>query len=252
MSTTQAALQFRAFIERIERLEEDRKAIADDIAEVFKELKGAGFDKDAAKTVLKVRRTDGGLAQYHERSAIVDVYLAALGMLPADEADRAPARAREIIEEFPTATQDLSAAIDNAGGIGPALSAALGVDVEIVRADPATGEITESEIPRPVPTEDEEKAGEAVSLSPASPAELNSAHEPQSSPASAEADAPCPVLGASATISDDEIPDFVKKPFARPARPLRPHCLNPGLCAGTGSKHCHSCTKALEEAGEPA
>ena len=230
MSTTQAALQFRAFIERIERLEEDRKAIADDIADVFKELKGTGFDKDAAKTVLKVRRTDGGLAQYHERSAIVDVYLAALGMLPADEADRAPARAREIIEEFPTATQDQSA----------------------VDHDPATGEITESEIPRPVPTEDEEKAGEAVSRCPASPAETNSAHEPQSSPASAEADAPSPAPGASATISDDEIPDFVKKPFARPARPLRPHCLNPGLCAGTGSKHCHSCTKALEEAGEPA
>ena len=92
---TVAAQQLRAFVERIERLQEERKTIAADIAEVFKELESTGFDKAATKAILKIRQADDGLAVWSERSATVALYLTALGMAPA------PARARENIEQFP-------------------------------------------------------------------------------------------------------------------------------------------------------
>lgn len=75
---TVAAQQLRAFVERIERLQEERKTIADDISEVFKEAVGTGFDKAAIKDILKIRRK--GLAEYEEHSAILDLYLTAMGM----------------------------------------------------------------------------------------------------------------------------------------------------------------------------
>lgn len=78
MSDTVAAQQLRAFVERIERLTEERKTIADDISEVFKEAADTGFDKLALKEVLKIRRI--GLPEYAERSTILDLYLDALGM----------------------------------------------------------------------------------------------------------------------------------------------------------------------------
>lgn len=99
-----ATANLRAFLDRIERLQDERKTIADDIAEVFKELESAGFDKIAAKAVLKIRSTDDGIAKWTERSAILDLYLAELGMLPAP----APARTREIIEQFPPSIASVS------------------------------------------------------------------------------------------------------------------------------------------------
>lgn len=105
-SGTPAAQKLRYFLERIERLEEERKAIADDIAEVYKELSSEGYDKDAAKVVLKIRRNAEGLAAWNERSAIVDLYLSALGMLPEGRAP-APAHARvENVHEFPLRRAD--------------------------------------------------------------------------------------------------------------------------------------------------
>jgi uncharacterized protein (UPF0335 family) len=71
--------QLKAFIERIERLEEEKKAIADDIKDVFAEAKGNGFDVKALRTVLKIRKQDKD--ERSEQEAIVDTYLQALGML---------------------------------------------------------------------------------------------------------------------------------------------------------------------------
>lgn len=100
-SGTQAAQKLRTFLERIEHMQEERKALADDIADVFQEMESDGYDKHAAKVVLKIRKADDGLALYTERTGTVDAYLAALGMLPAGAAPHAGARARENIEEFP-------------------------------------------------------------------------------------------------------------------------------------------------------
>lgn len=75
---TVAAGQLRAFIERIEKLAEEKQSIADDIKDVFAELKGTGFDAKAVRELIKLRRQDAAERQEHE--AIVDLYKAALGM----------------------------------------------------------------------------------------------------------------------------------------------------------------------------
>lgn len=77
-SQTVAAGQLRAFIERIERLEEEKKTIADDIKEVFAEAKGTGFDTKAIRTIIRLRKKDQ--AERQEEDAILDLYMAALGM----------------------------------------------------------------------------------------------------------------------------------------------------------------------------
>ncbi|MFZ1679896.1 MAG: DUF2312 domain-containing protein [Rhizobiaceae bacterium] len=77
-SQTVAAGQLRAFIERIERLEEDKKTIADDIKEVYAEMKGTGFDIKAVRTLIRLRKKDQ--AERQEEEAILDLYKAALGM----------------------------------------------------------------------------------------------------------------------------------------------------------------------------
>lgn len=73
-----AADQLRAFIERIERLNEDGKAISDDKRDVFAEAKGTGFDVKAMKTLIRLRAKDQ--AQRQEEESILDLYKAALGM----------------------------------------------------------------------------------------------------------------------------------------------------------------------------
>lgn len=75
---TVAAGQLRSFIERIERLEEEKKTIADDIKEVFAEAKGTGFDVKAMRTLIRLRKKDQ--AERQEEETILDLYKAALGM----------------------------------------------------------------------------------------------------------------------------------------------------------------------------
>ena len=78
-SQTVAAGQLRAFIERIERLEEDKKTVADDIKEVYAEMKGTGFDTKAVRTIVRLRKKDQ--AERQEEESILDLYKAALGMV---------------------------------------------------------------------------------------------------------------------------------------------------------------------------
>ncbi|MGS1094775.1 DUF2312 domain-containing protein [Aquamicrobium terrae] len=78
-SNTVAAGQLRAFIERVERLEEEKKTIADDIKEVFAEAKGTGFDTKAMRTIIRLRKKDQ--AEREEEESILDLYKAALGMV---------------------------------------------------------------------------------------------------------------------------------------------------------------------------
>ncbi len=77
-SETIAAGQLRAFIERIERLEEEKKSISDDIKDVYAELKGTGFDTKAVRTIIRLRKQDQ--AERQEAEAILDLYMNALGM----------------------------------------------------------------------------------------------------------------------------------------------------------------------------
>lgn len=70
--------QLQAFIERLERLAEERQSIAGDISEVFKEAKGNGFDVPTIKTILKIRRMDHN--ERLEKEALLELYLSALNM----------------------------------------------------------------------------------------------------------------------------------------------------------------------------
>ena len=72
--------QLRTIVERIERLEEQKKTIADDIKDVYAEAKGNGFDVKALRAVIMLRKHDP--AKLKEQEAILDTYLNALGMLP--------------------------------------------------------------------------------------------------------------------------------------------------------------------------
>lgn len=71
--------QLKAIVERIERLEEEKKTISDDIKDVFAEAKGNGFDIPALKTILKMRKQDASKREEHE--TIVELYQQSLGML---------------------------------------------------------------------------------------------------------------------------------------------------------------------------
>jgi uncharacterized protein (UPF0335 family) len=71
--------QLKAFVERVERLEEEKKATADDIRDVYAEAKGNGFDIKALRTVVRLRKLD--VDERKEQDAILETYLHALGML---------------------------------------------------------------------------------------------------------------------------------------------------------------------------
>lgn len=71
--------QLRQFIEQIERLEEEKKQISDDIKDKFAEAKAVGFDVKAIRQILRLRKK--GQDERQEEQAILDVYLHALGML---------------------------------------------------------------------------------------------------------------------------------------------------------------------------
>jgi len=71
--------QLKAFIERVERLEEEKKAIADDIRDVYAEAKGSGFDVKALRAIVRLRKQDPD--ERKEQEAILETYMHALGML---------------------------------------------------------------------------------------------------------------------------------------------------------------------------
>jgi uncharacterized protein (UPF0335 family) len=74
-----AGERLRSFIQRIERLEEEKKTISDDIRDVFAEAKSNGFDPKIMRQVLKIRKME--TAERQEHDALLETYLAALGML---------------------------------------------------------------------------------------------------------------------------------------------------------------------------
>jgi len=74
--------QLKAFVDRIERLEEEKKTIADDIKDVYGEAKAMGFDAKILKMVIALRKKDE--QERMEEDMILDTYLSALGMIPEE------------------------------------------------------------------------------------------------------------------------------------------------------------------------
>jgi uncharacterized protein (UPF0335 family) len=81
--------QLKSIVERIERLEEEKKTIAADIKEVYAEAKGNGFDTKVLRKVISLRKKDAN--EREEEEAMLDLYLQALGMLPGETEEAASA-----------------------------------------------------------------------------------------------------------------------------------------------------------------
>lgn len=77
--------QLRSIVERIERLEEEKKSLADDIKDVYAEAKANGFDTKALRKIVAIRKQDQN--ERLEQEAVLDTYMAALGMLKTLEQD---------------------------------------------------------------------------------------------------------------------------------------------------------------------
>ena len=73
--------QLRAIIERIERMEEEKAAISEDIKEIYAEAKGNGFDVKVLRQIVRIRKQDH--AERMEQEAILELYMTALGMQQA-------------------------------------------------------------------------------------------------------------------------------------------------------------------------
>lgn len=85
MSDTVTGDELRQFIERCERLDEEKKAISADIREVKAEAKGRGYDVRIINMILRLRRMDAN--ERMEQDALLDLYMSHLGMLPPDGDD---------------------------------------------------------------------------------------------------------------------------------------------------------------------
>lgn len=70
--------QLKSFVQRIERLEEERAALSADIREVYAEAKGTGFDTKIMRAVIRMRKLDK--ADFQEQEAMLDLYLTAMDM----------------------------------------------------------------------------------------------------------------------------------------------------------------------------
>lgn len=71
--------QLKAIIERVERLEEDKKTISDDIRDIYAEAKGNGYDVKALRTIVRMRKQDA--SERAEQETILETYLIALDMI---------------------------------------------------------------------------------------------------------------------------------------------------------------------------
>lgn len=82
VKTTFATSQLKSIVERVESLEEEKKAVAGDIKEVFAEAKANGFDTKILRKVLALRKMER--AEREEQEAMIDLYMSGLGMIPND------------------------------------------------------------------------------------------------------------------------------------------------------------------------
>ena len=213
MSDTVAAQQLRAFFERWQRLEEEKKTLSDDLKELFAEAKGVGYDTKAMRAVFRDMMADS--VEREEAEAIYDLYWGALN----GRAHPAPAPARahvEIIEEFPPSADHVSPPARNRkSGSESANTENDHVDRSAARAAPDKGNATGG-------------VGSQVSF--------DKTIDRNASLAAREGEE------AAALIPE---PDFEPLTFlTRQDKPLRPHCLSPENCGGYGKIHCYRCTVA--------
>lgn len=223
-SQTVAAGQLRAFIERIERVEEEIKTLNADKSEIYKELRGVGFDVKAVRQCVAARKLDS--AEREERNAIFDLYWEAL-----------TGASRVHVHEEPESTTPKSKVAK--------ASSAKSDDFVTTPHDPETGEIIEpnsSDLTSSPETTD--RAGAELPSAPATNSNSVAVPAPQAQPATKEAGAE-PPLAAPADNSDADVPAFLRKD-RQPSPAPNPDCQKPQSCRWSHSQA--SCAKCANDA----
>jgi uncharacterized protein (UPF0335 family) len=77
----------KSVVERIERLDEEKRALSEDIKEIYAQARGSGFEPKIIRQIIKIRRMDKD--KLDEEESLLELYKRALGMLPESEAARA-------------------------------------------------------------------------------------------------------------------------------------------------------------------
>ena len=218
--------QLRSIVERIERLEEEKKTISDDIKEVYAEAKANGYDVKVLRKAVALRKRDAN--ERAEEEAILDLYMQAIGELADTPLGRAAApgysSSAAMARSAPSYPERVSrpVAVDQPAHFPPG------------RAPQSGHHGSDSE---------GVAGGESPHLM--SGSEQGSVEAPQ---ARNEPGSDGATSGGGGVKASPETPRF-----ALPAaKPLRPNCLKPEACAGMGAKHCFTCTQAVNEARQPA
>lgn len=274
MSDTIAAGQLRAFVERILRLKEEQDTLAADIRDVYAEAKGTGFDKTAmGQLVAHLRKVEKvGVSAVEEGQSIFDLYLStyqrAIGTAVAThthEASQSYAEVKGSGDVDPKLVETIVKGVQTEIGrkaLVTALDAMIEAE-EIPPHDPVTGEVTEqpetaNEMDRATEgsfetgSEAAEKGRKAIPAGPEG-ADLSHAGADESSAADERSVEATVEQRSSATISDADVPAFLKKDHpVKTARDYRPHCQHPEACGASGLHHCYTCAKALAAESEAA
>jgi uncharacterized protein (UPF0335 family) len=229
--------QLRAFIERIERLEEEKKTIADDIKDVYGEAKAMGFDSKILRKVISIRKQDAD--ERAEQEAILDAYLHALGMIQID-----------MFEEPEAETSAKLVATVTTGMQTQAGRAALLAAVDIMidreeRIDAETGEILDDHTDIAAASQGEAEVPSAERETDREAADTLAGANAGGIDVDGSAERASPV----ATSSGPDV-KWAQNSTAKPKSVLRPHCRNPEACGGYGTNHCHTCLKAMREQPE--
>jgi uncharacterized protein (UPF0335 family) len=252
MGDTINAGMLRAFVERIERVEEEIKTLNGDKSEIYKEARGHGYDVKAIRAVVAKRKLDS--AEREEREAIFDLYWSALhGGSHVHVHTHV-----ENIEEFDAETGEVNDADsgqhvgrpddkqrDEArvpGSVGRGEGddeSSQGQGAGVAGTDRCNGPVEGTGARQDQDGGGRHVGGEArheinqseggAFVAVTGRAQLTNANSVEPSPSDA--------------IPDDDVPAFLKKD----RYVLRPHCLNPSLCAGSGREHCHACKRAMAE-----
>lgn len=249
--------QLRAFVERVERLEEEIKDLNRDKSEVYAEAKGNGFDVPTIKKVVRIRKLDD--AERMEADALLSLYLSALGMAEPEDDSTSHVHAHahvENIDEFDPETGEIKTAGEL---VAPSAEAADHGNVVTSGGDAAAtanpgGEDVEH---RPVHVSEEPGLGSASVNAPAeggthSASNSNSAPvPPEQSVADSDRGGGSPPPSSAPVASRQAYnPDTH---FANSKGLLRLHgCLKPELCGSPQPRlrHCFDCS--LKHDGPPA
>ncbi|ASP84142.1 DUF2312 domain-containing protein [Sinorhizobium meliloti] len=272
--------QLRAFIGRIERLEEEKKTIAEDIKDVYGEAKSMGFDAKILRKVISIRKQDAD--ERAEQEAILDTYLHALGMIQIDMFEE-PEEAHdpetgEILDDAPVTVIDHTDADGHhlTVTVDPQVAAILarsdgGLNIVTKHSEIATASQGGTASPSPdaelssaganAGGEDVDRSAERASVATSSGPDVKwaqiSPEEAMQSLGDGDTDirtddaVGVAVTGtgtprAGVTVVGTE--SGTVSQLTKPKYVLRPHCLNPGeTCGGYSDKHCHACTVAMRK-----